>query len=182
MERRRPEWQPFIPQQAIIPIPVAGTTSAGGTFTGQMMVHRFAVNHAPVVAEGTMTGQVVVAEAMVTGTVFDAKGAFVGNFLTGPVLSAVTARQVEHPRAAGAAMAPEGNCELLRLEATGLKLDVMGLAVTTTLPLGVEVSGAPGRPLGDMVCRTTEALEQPAPLAALLGELLKMLGGTGLQA
>jgi hypothetical protein len=174
----------FIPQQATMRVPVSGRTSEGGTFTGQVMVHRFLLKDG-----------LVAAEAMVTGTVIDATGALAGNFLTGPVVGAVTARRVENRLAAAAmpqlALGEPGmpslpsvspGCELLSLEATGLTLNVMGLAVTATQPIGLQISGAPGRPLGNLVCQTVDALSQPPLLVTLLNELLKMLGGTGLQA
>jgi hypothetical protein len=171
------------PPAATVSVPVAGTTSEGGTFAGQLTVQRFALKN-----------DEVVAEAMVTGSVADAAGSSVRAFLTGPVKTVIAVRPADPPSpapatrsetlvgrdAAGTPSAPVGlapTCGSLQLEVAGLTLNVLGFVITVTAPISLTISGEPGSPLGDLVCQIVANLGDVPALVALLNQLLALLAG-----
>jgi hypothetical protein len=169
------------PTAASLVLPVAGTTPAGGRFTGQLSVHRFTARGGQVVAEGT-----------VTGTVVDGAGAAVGTFQTRAVETVVEVRPGEFPNPASAApsgtsdgqdvpevpppITPPATCGVLHLEFPAQTLNVLG-AIITIAPVSLDIAGEPGTTLGDLVCQILVSLGDPAPLVTLLSKLLPLLVG-----
>jgi hypothetical protein len=176
------------PRSPALVLPVAGTTSAGGTFTGTLSVQRFASRN---------NQTVIVAVGMIAGTVRDAAGAPVGTLLNGPVEVPVAASQAFSGLApSGRAIRPAGGpspaaprsvtlvqaqqtCGVLHLEFGAITLNVLGVVVTTN-PIVLDISGETGGTalLGTLVCQILGALTGAVNLlVGLLNTLLGLLGG-----
>jgi hypothetical protein len=166
------------PPAAALALPLAGTTSTGGGFTGQLHVRHFASRNNQVVAEG-----------MVAGTVLDAAGAPVGTFLTGPVGIPVQVRG-ESPRPApagpsgsgtpAATVEPRATCGVLHLDLAAPMFNVLGVVITTAAPVWPDIAGETGSLHGDLACQIFADLRDPVKLAALLNQLLPWLVRVGM--
>jgi hypothetical protein len=167
---------------AALALPLAGTTASGGTFTGRLTVHRFVSRNNQIVAVGT-----------VYGTVVDPTGAAGGMLLTRSVETGVEVRpgQSSTLAPAGPSANQLGNdgqtppapiglqamCGVMQLEIAGLTWNILGLIITSTLPLFLDIGGEPGTPLGDIVCEAVANPSNIGQLVALLNQILLLLLG-----
>jgi hypothetical protein len=182
--RDRDDDEPRGAAPAALELPVAGTTSTGGTFRGTFSVERFAARASQVVAVG-----------IITGTVLGATGTPVGTLLRSPVEIPVTPSQrvaarvppSGAPRPAGEAepaglppgvILAQQACGVLHLELGAITLNVLGLVVTTS-PVVLDIAGEAGgtNVLGALVCQILAVLTNIANLVGLLNQLLGVLGG-----
>jgi hypothetical protein len=97
-------------------VPITGTTSDGGTFTGTMSVDDVTVENGAAVASGT-----------ISGTLTDAAGQTVGTVAAAPFSAPVQAQQ-------------EGSCTLFSLSIGPFDLNVAGLVIVHIEPIALSVS------------------------------------------
>jgi hypothetical protein len=160
-------------------LPISGTTSIGGTFSGLFTLQRFA-------SDGNRG---IVAVGVISGTAVRADGT-VGTVLTGPVSlpvddprplrtgsipgrsdsSAVWDHETPVP-APGIVLAQ--GCDVLNLSIGSIDLNVLGLVVHTD-PIVLEISGDTGGPLGALICLVLNAV---GSIVNLLNSILGLLGG-----
>jgi hypothetical protein len=136
---------------------VAGTTAAGGTFTGTLTNLQFVNQNGALNVVGNLTG-----------TLTNAAGAVLGNVTNLPVTLPVTAAQ-------------GGNsCQILDLTLGPLDLNLLGLVVhLDTVHLNITAHRGPGNLLGNLLCAVAHLLDGNSPtsgLAALLNRILSILG------
>ena len=136
-------------------LPVTGTLSDGGSFTGEITDLVFSNNGGVLTLTGTLTGTATNAAGVVTE-------------ITQTFTTTVDLSQ-------GAA------CDILFLELGPISLDLLGLTVDlsqTTLDINA-VPGA-GNLLGNLLCAVAGLLDNPAgttnALARLLNQILNILG------
>jgi hypothetical protein len=162
-------------------VPITGTTSTGGTFSGLFHLQRFASD-----ASGG-----IVAVGVISGTALTAAGDIVGTAVTGPV-----SLPVADPRAARTGLAPASSgpravwdhetpalpagivlaqetCNVLNLSIGAIDLNVLGLVVHTD-PIALEISGDSAGPLGAAICLVLNAV---GSIIGLLNSILGLLGG-----
>lgn len=135
-----------------VSVPVAGTTSKGGKFTGNFKIQQFSVVNNQIVAVGTLTGTIQNAVGNVIGTVLRTVSMLV--------------------------TIPGASCDILHLELGPLDLDLLGLQVhLNRIVLDIDADPSGGL-LGSLLCAVANLLNIGGPLAdivALLNQILALL-------
>lgn len=132
-----------------VTVPVTGTTSKGGKFTGNFAISRFQVAGDQIVAVGTLTGTVQNGVGNVIGTVLK------------------TIRMIVAIKAA--------SCDILHLELGPLDLDLLGLVVhLDKVVLDIDADPTGGL-LGALLCAVANLLDTGGPLADIVGLLNQIL-------
>ena len=135
-----------------VTVPVTGTTSKGGKFTGTFNIKQFSVVNNQIVAVGTLTGTIQNAVGNVIGTVLKT------------ISMIVTIN--------GA------SCDILHLELGPLDLDVLGLQVHL-YKIVLDITADPsGGLLGSLLCAVANLLNTGGALADivdLLNQILALL-------
>jgi len=139
-------------QVAGVSVPVTGTTSKGGKFTGTFAIKQFSVVNNQIVAVGTLTGTIQNGVGNVIGT----------------ILKTISMIVTFH----GA------TCDILHLELGPLDLDLLGLQVhldKVVLDITADPSGGL---LGSLLCAVANLLNTNGALAdivILLNQILALL-------
>jgi len=132
-----------------VTVPVTGTTSKGGKFTGNFAISQFQVVNNQIVAVGTLTGTVQNAVGNVIGTVLK------------------TVQMLVTIKAA--------SCDILHLELGPLDLDLLGLEVhLDRVVLDIDADPTGGL-LGALLCAVANLLDVGGPLADIVGLLNQIL-------
>jgi hypothetical protein len=132
-----------------VTIPVVGTASKGGKFTGNFTVKQFSVVNNQIVAVGTLTGTIQNAIGNVIGTVLR-------------TISMIVTFN-------GA------SCDILHLELGPLDLDLLGLQVhLDKIVLDIDADPTGGL-LGSLLCAVANLLNAGGPLADIVGLLNQIL-------
>jgi hypothetical protein len=132
-----------------VTVPVSGTTSKGGKFTGNFAISRFQVAGDQIVAVGTLTGTIQNSVGNVIGTVLK------------------TVQMLVTIRAA--------TCDILHLELGPLDLDLLGLEVhLNRVVLDIDADPTGGL-LGALLCAVANLLDVGGPLADIVGLLNQIL-------
>jgi len=147
---------------AILQVPVNGTTSNGGTFQGTATITGFAVDGQNLVAVGTITG-------IINGT-----QSVVSTF-SAPVTQPTATAAAAQPAAAA-------SCQILNLVLGPLNLNILGLVVSIPNPIVLNITAVPGAGnlLGNLLCAVSNLLNGTGPLqqiADLLNQILGILNG-----
>jgi len=131
-------------------VPVAGTTSKGGKFSGNFAVRQFRVVDNQIVAVGTLTGTIQNGAGNVVGTVLK----------TVQMLVSIT----------------DASCDILHLELGPLDLELLGLEVhLNRVVLDIDADPTGGL-LGALLCAVANLLDVGGPLADIVGLLNQILG------
>jgi hypothetical protein len=142
---------PAVPVAAVS-VPISGTTTKGGKFTGNFNIQQFSVVNNQIVAVGTLTGTIQNGLGNVIGTVLKT------------ITLAVTFQ--------GA------SCDILHLELGPLDLDLLGLQVHLDKVV-LDISANPaGGLLGSLLCSVANLLNTGGLLtdiANLLNQILALL-------
>ena len=132
---------------AAVAVPVSGK-SAGGAFTGTMVLQTFAVKDGVAQAIGTISGTVTTAAETVS---------VVKTVATGFTVIRST-------------------CDILHLDLGPISLDVLGLQIDLSrIILDIDAQAGAGNLLGNLLCAVAGLLDQPAALARLLNQILDAL-------
>jgi hypothetical protein len=132
-----------------VTVPVAGTTSKGGKFSGNFNVQKFIVVNNQIVAIGTLTGTIQNAVGNIIGTVLKT------------ISMIVTIK--------GA------SCDILHLELGPLDLDLLGLVVhLDKIVLDIDADPTGGL-LGSLLCAVANLLNTGGALADIVGLLNQIL-------
>ena len=135
-----------------VTVPVTGTTSRGGKFTGNFKIQKFSVVDNQIVAVGTLTGTIQNAVGNVIGTVLRTISMIV--------------------------TIPGASCDILHLELGPLDLDLLGLQVhLDKIVLDIDADPSGGL-LGSLLCAVANLLDIGGPLANianLLNQILALL-------
>ena len=133
-----------------VTVPVTGTTSKGGKFTGNFAISQFKVVNNQIVAVGTLTGTIQNSVGNVIGTVLK------------------TIQMIVAIKAA--------SCDILHLELGPLDLDLLGLEVhLNKVVLDIDADPTGGL-LGALLCAVANLLDVGGPLADIVGLLNQILG------
>ncbi len=132
-------------------IPVTGTTSDGGTFTGTLNVTNFVATSTGLKAVGTLSGTLTNAAGDVIGSVVD---------------------QVVKLRVRNMS----GTCQILHLELGPLDLDLLGLQVhLDKVVLDITAQAGPGNLLGNLLCAVAGLLDNGGALSAVTNLLNQII-------
>ena len=132
-----------------VTVPVAGTTSKGGKFTGNFAIKEFKVVGDQIVAVGTLTGTIQNSVGNVIGTVLK----------TIQMIVNIT----------------DASCDILHLELGPLDLDLLGLQVhLNKVVLDIDADPTGGL-LGALLCAVANLLDVGGPLADIVGLLNQIL-------
>jgi len=141
-----------VPFAGGVSVPVTGTTSKGGKFTGNFAISQFRVAGDQIVAAGTLTGTIQNSAGNVIGTVLKT------------IHMIVTIRGAD--------------CDILHLELGPLDLDLLGLEVhLNKIVLDIDADPTGGL-LGALLCAVANLLNVGGPLADiadLLNQILALL-------
>ena len=133
-----------------VSVPIAGTTSKGGKFSGNFVIQQFRVVGDQIVAVGTLTG-----------TVQNGVGAVIGTVLK---TIQMTANIID------------ADCDILHLELGPLDLDLLGLEVhLNRVVLDIDADPTGGL-LGQLLCAVANLLDIGGPLADIVALLNQILG------
>ena len=178
--------------QGSLKLPVTGTVSAGGSFSGTVAVSRFETR-----------GNQIVAIAFVSGTITH-RSRTLGTALVGEIaipvvvraggLSTINGRAVQQPQLRRVAFRTGAGAPTTRLVQTAacsvvdivlgpFTVNVEGVDLTIQ-PVDVQLVGQPGTPLGDLVCQVNELIGNVAGLVGVVNNILNLLillngGGLG---
>ena len=153
---------------AQLQLPLVGSTSAGGTFSGTVTLQRI---------EAQATGMVAI--GIVRGTLSGAGLSGASTILVTAVTFPVTvsgANQAASSNSGLAAQQQATTCGVLHLAVGAANLNVLGLTVAT-MPIGIDVSGDTSSPLGNLVCTALSTLNNVVGLVGLLNQILGALTG-----
>ena len=143
---------PLLLQGGGVTVPITGTTTKGGKFTGTFNIKQFSVVNNQIVAVGTLTG-----------TIQNGIGNVIGTILR-------TIRLIVTFRGA--------TCDILHLELGPLDLDLLGLIVhLDKVVLDIDADPTGGL-LGSLLCAIANLLNINGPLseiANLLNQILALL-------
>ncbi len=150
------------PQQTTNPlkaIPVTGTNTTGGAFTGVLDITKFAVKNGGVVAIGTLNGTLTNTVNGVTTEV----GKIVNQIVTLPVTPG------------------NATCEILNLQIGAISLNLLGLQIDLApISLVITAQQGSGNLLGNLLCAVAKLLDGNGNafgrLAGLLNDILRLLG------
>ena len=132
-----------------VTVPVTGTTSKGGKFTGNFAISRFQVAGDRIVAVGTLTGTIQNSVGNVIGTVLK----------TVQMIVNIT----------------DASCDILHLELGPLDLELLGLEVhLNRIVLDIDADPTGGL-LGALLCAVANLLDVGGPLADIVGLLNQIL-------
>jgi len=135
-----------------VSVPVTGTASKGGKFTGNFAISQFKVAGNQIVAVGTLTGTIQNSVGNVIGTVLK----------TVQMITTISA----------------ASCDILHLELGPLDLDLLGLQVhLNRIVLDIDADPTGGL-LGALLCAVANLLNVGGPLASiadLLNQILALL-------
>jgi hypothetical protein len=181
---------PAAPIQAQLPdkpssvtMPVAGTFSNGGRFEGTVTINRFEARDNGIVALGFVRG-VLTRRGETLGTGFAGELAWPVAVKTGGI-SAVSGNASRAPQFQRVS-STESRHRIMRVQATTCPvlqialgpLDVNLLGAQVALePVGLNVAGEQGTPLGDLVCSVSALLGNVAGLVDVLNGILGLLTG-----
>ena len=133
-----------------VSVPIAGTTSKGGKFSGNFAIQQFRVVGDQIVAVGTLTGTVQNGVGNVIGTVLK----------TIQIITNITG----------------ASCDILHLELGPLDLDLHGLVVhLNRVVLDIDADPTGGL-LGALLCAVANLLDIGGPLADIVALLNQILG------
>ena len=170
---------------AAVTLPASGSFARGGQFTGSITINRFEQRGNQIVAKGLVTG-VLSRGGQTLGS------AFVGE-VTWPVAVRVGGQVLAStPAPAAAGMKPvsyraetrppammlvaQEGCQVVNLALGPLDIDVLGVQLHLD-PVALNLTGAAGTPLGDLVCAVADLLGNVAGLVNLLNSILGLLTG-----
>lgn len=137
------------PAASGVSVPVAGTTSRGGKFTGTFVIQQFSVVNNQIVAVGTLTG-----------TIQNGVGNVIGTIL----------RTIRMLITIGGA-----TCDILHLELGPLDLNLLGLQVhLDKIVLDIDADPTGGL-LGSLLCAVANLLNAGGPLADIVNLLNQIL-------
>ena len=132
-----------------VTVPVAGTTSKGGKFTGTFNIKQFSVVNDQIVAVGTLTGTIQTGAGNVIGTVLR-------------TISMIVNINV-------------ATCDILHLELGPLDLNLLGLIVhLDKVVLDIDADPTGGL-LGSLLCAVANLLNTGGLLADIVGLLNQIL-------
>ena len=135
-----------------VTVPVTGTTSKGGKFTGAFNIKQFSVVNNQIVAVGTLTGTIQTGAGNVIGTILR-------------TISMIVNINV-------------ATCDILHLELGPLDLNLLGLIVhLDKVVLDIDADPTGGL-LGSLLCAVANLLNTNgllADIAALLNQILALL-------
>lgn len=172
--------------RAVLTIPAAGTFARGGEFKGTISVNRFARRGNEIVAIGFVSG-ILSRGSRALGTAITGEVAWPVQVTAGG-LAVARAGAPEHLRLRRVVwtppVAPAGaflrvqaeSCPVLNVAVGPNTVDLMGLEVALS-GATLDLSGAPGTPVGDLVCAASDLLGNVAGLVNLLNTLLGVVTG-----
>ena len=132
-----------------VTVPVTGTTSKGGKFTGNFTIKQFSVVNNQIVATGTLTGTILNGVGSVVGTILKTISLIV-NF-------------------------NGASCDILHLELGPLDLDLLGLQVHLD-KIVLDITADPnGGLLGSLLCSVANLLNSGGPLSDIVNLLNQIL-------
>jgi hypothetical protein len=144
----------------------SGTTASGDRVTGYFIPLRFSKKHGNLMARGLVRGVVHQAGP---NTTFSVIRTLQVTKMNGQALS--NARQATQAAAV---------CRILRLRLGPLRLNLLGLRITTNrIKLNIVAVPGPGNLLGNLLCAIAGLLDgppTPAQLTAILQQLRQLLG------
>ena len=143
-------------------VPVVGTTSSGGTFTGTATITGFMVSGQNVVATGTISG-------LINGT-------------QSVVVSFAAPVALPSPTGATPNVQAAAACQILNLVLGPINLNVLGLVISIPNPVVLNITAVPGAGnlLGNLLCDVANLLNGGGALqqiASDLNQILSILNG-----
>ena len=170
---------------AAVTVPASGTFARGGEFTGTITINRFEQRGDHVVAIGFVNGALSRGGRTLGSAVVGEVTWPVAIRVGGQVLASAPAGRSAGPipasyRAEGrlpASMliAQEG-CQVVNVALGALDLDVLGVQLHLD-PVALNLAGAVGTALGDLVCAVSDLIGNVAGLVNLLNSILGLLTG-----
>jgi hypothetical protein len=173
--------------RAVLTVPAAGTFARGGEFTGTISINRFERRGNDIVAIGFVVGPLSRGSRTV-GTAVAGEVAWPVRVSSGG-LALANSREARRPTLTRAAWSPDvaprasflrvqagESCPVLNVTLGPNTVDLLGVQVAlsgTTLDL----TGATGTPLGDLVCAASGLLGNVAAVVNLLNSILGLVTG-----
>lgn len=171
---------------AAVTLPASGTFAKGGEFTGRITINRFEQRNNQIVAIGFVTGQLSRHGRTLGSAVVGEVTWPVAVRTGGQVLVSRSVRELGRPlkvawmpdngSAFGVLRAQAEACQVVDLALGPVNVDLLGVQIALS-PVALNLSGATGTPLGDLVCSVSDLLGNVAGLVNLLNSILGLLTG-----
>ena len=171
-----------------VTLPITGSVTGGGSFTGTVTINRFAVQNNALVAIGFVRGTIMNAAGMAMDTGLTSV-TFPVSLASMPVTTASAMGTGEKlmpavytGSAGGGWMKVQAtqSCGVLHLELGALAANLLGANVNLS-PVTLDLSGDSAGPLGGLVCQAIGLLNNVVgvvgTLNSILGSLTGLLGG-----
>ncbi len=161
-------------QQAVLRLPVSGRSATGDELSGTASINRFERRGNDIVAIGFVSG-LVRRGGNVIGTA-------VAGEVTWPVAVRSGGALAEPVRESGwsvgtqATIGPTATCNVLHVSLGPQNVNLLGIDVSLA-PIGLDIAGQSGTPLGDLVCAVSNLLGNVAAVVNLLNGILKLVTG-----
>jgi hypothetical protein len=164
--------QPSLTAHASLTLPVSGTFSGGGEFTGSVSINRFEQHESHIVAVGFVSG--VLSRNRRRATAVAGEMSWRVTVRSGGQ-SLVSARTLA-PAFPRLIRAQAQSCSVLSVSLAPIDVNLLG----TDVALGAvnfDLTGQSGTPLGDLVCAVSDLLGNVAGLVNVLNSVLGLLTG-----
>jgi len=164
--------QPSLTAHAPLTLPVSGTFSGGGEFTGSVSINRFEPRENHIVAVGFVSGVLsrhrrrataVVGEVTWPVTVRSGGESLISTHAQGQVMYRMVRAQAQ-------------SCSVLSVSLAPMDVNLLGADVALGA-VTFDLAGQSGTPLGDLVCAVSKLLGNVAGLVNVLNGLLGVLTG-----
>jgi hypothetical protein len=172
-------------RSSAVTVPAAGTFAEGGQFTGNITINRFEQRGNQIVAIGAVTG-VLSRGGQTLGSVLAAEVTWpVVARVGGQVLASGPARKgaqitpvsyAAEARPPAATLIAQDGCQIVNLALGPHTIDVLGIVLTLD-PVAINLTGAAGTALGDLVCAVVDLIGNVAGLVNVLNGILGLLTG-----
>ena len=164
--------QPSLTAHATLTLPVSGTFSGGGEFTGSVSINRFEQRENHIVAVGFVNGVLTRHRRRATA-------------VAGELSWPVTVRSGDQSLVSARALTPvfprliraqAQSCSVLSVSLAPIDVNLLGTDVSLGA-IDLNLTGQAGTPLGDLVCAVSDLLGNVAGLVNVLNGILGLLTG-----
>ena len=183
LEAQLPIGSQPLAKPASVAMPVAGAFAGGGTFNGTAVINRFEQRGNDIVAIGFVRG-VLTRSGDTLGTGFAGQvvwpvavksGGIAG--VSGNVPNTARLRPASFDESRHRIVPVQATtCPVLQVALGAIDVNLLGVAVALD-PIGLNVEGQQGTPLGDLVCSVSDLLGNVAGIVNLLNSILGLLTG-----
>jgi hypothetical protein len=181
-----PAWAQQASARSVMTVPAAGTFARGGEFKGTISINRFERRGNDIVAIGFVSG-VLSRGSRAVGTGVAGEVSWAVRTSLGGVAVA-SGRDADRATLTAVSWSPDrapaspflrvqaASCPVLNIALAPANVDLLGLQVALS-GVALDIGGAEGTPLGDLVCAASDLIGNVVGIVNLLNSILGLVTG-----